>query len=309
MVGLVVDLLELKSEPQDLLEAVVIESSLSPQQGSVATVVVKKGTLKVGDKIYAEVIEGKVKALIDDRGERVKQALPGDPVEVLGFSEVPSVGVTVTTEKLPEKEEKREARFKVPEEALNVILRADNQGSLEAIAASLEQLKIKERGVNILLSGVGPIVDSDIYLAQSAGGVVFGFNVGITPSSQKLAEDLNIGMRTFTVIYDLLEAANKLLRGVLELEKAKVKGEGEVIKTFTLHSGDIVLGVRVTAGKIKYRDKVKLMRGEEEVHQGRVRGLKVGKEEVPQVKEGQEAGLLIKPQSDDFKVKDKLVVC
>lgn len=309
MIGLVADLLELKNEPEAPLAAVVIESSLSPQQGPLATVVVKEGLLEVRGVIYAGEVEGKVKALIDDRGKRVKKALPGMPVKVLGFSEVPPVGSLVTGEKITKVIKAEEMVREVDEKDLNAILRADTQGSLEAIAAALSEVKVKERGIDILLSGVGQIVDSDIYLAQSANGVVLGFNVGSTPSARKLAEDLGIGVRIFTIIYELLEVVEKLLKGVEELEKAKIRGEGEVIKTFVLHSGDVVLGVRITAGKIKYRDKVKLLRRGEEIHRGRVRGLKIGKVEVPETKEGQEIGLLIQPQIEDFKVKDKLVVC
>jgi translation initiation factor IF-2 len=137
--------------------------------------------------------------------------------------------------------------------------------------------------------------------------VVLGFNVKSSPSAERLADDLEVGMRVFTIIYELLENAEGLLRGVGELEKAKIKGEGEVIKLFTLHSGDVVLGVSVAAGKIKYRDRIKVMRDEEEVHHGRVRGLKVGKNEVPEVKEGDQVGVLVKPQFD-FKKGDKISV-
>lgn len=329
IIGLVADLQELKSEPEEPLLAVVVESSLSSQQGPLATVIVKKGTLKVGGVVYAGGVEGKVKALVDDQGRRVKEATPGMPVEVLGFSKVPPVGTVVAREKATKVVEAAKVAKEAEEGDLKVILRADTQGSLEAIAGAISRVKVqsslrsdslsgeqkvKERGVNVLLAGVGQIVDSDIYLAQSGNGVVLGFNVGSSPSAKKLAEDLRVGVRTFAIIYELLEVVEKLLEGAEELEKAKIKGEGEVIKTFVLLSGDVVLGTRVTAGKIKYRDKVKVLRAsgsegeEEEIHQGRVRGLKLGKDEIPEAKEGQEVGVLVKPQIE-FKVKDKLVVC
>ena len=314
IIGLVADLQELKSEPEEPLLAVVVESSLSPQQGPLATVIVKKGTLKVGGVVYAGGVEGKVKALVDDQGRRVKEATPGMPVKVLGFSKVPPVGTVVAREKVTKVVETAKAAKEVEEGDLKVILRADTQGSLEAIAGAVSRVKVKEKGVNVLLAGVGQIVDSDIYLAQSGNGVVLGFNVGSSPSVKKLAEDLRVGVHTFAIIYELLEVVEKLLEGAEELEKAKIKGEGEVIKTFALLSGDVVLGTRVTAGKIKYRDKVKVLRAsgsegeEEEIHQGRVRGLKLGKDEIPEAKEGQEVGVLIKPQIKDLKVKDKIVV-
>lgn len=314
MIGLVADLQELKSEPEGSLDAAVIESSLSPQQGPLATTVVKKGTLKIGEAIYAEGIAGKVKALINDQGRRVEEAVPGTPVEVLGFTKVPPVGALVSTgvrKPVGLSAEKEKPEIKQPGERtadLNVILRADTQGSAEAITAAISGLETDVKRVNILLAGVGQVADSDIYLAQSGRGVVLGFNVGSSPSAKKLADDLGVGMQTFTIIYELLEAVEKLLHGVEALKKAEIKGEGEVIKTFVLLSGDVVLGVRVTAGKIRYRDRVKVLRGEEEIHQGWVRGLKLGKEEISEAKEGQEVGVLIRPQIE-LKVKDKVVVC
>jgi len=314
MIGLVADLQEVKNEPQAVLEAVVIESSLSPQQGPVATIIVKRGTLRVGEEIHAEDVGGKVKALIDDQGRRVKEAVPGMPVAVLGFSKVPSVGAevasgekTLPTVKL-EAEKPTVEQPRVQATDLNVVLRADNQGSLEAITSAIGGIKVEDKGVSILLSGVGQIVDSDIYLARTGGGVVLGFNVGIAPSAKMLAEDFGVGVQTFTIIYELLEAVEKLLHGAEALKKAEIKGEGEVIKTFVLLSGDVVLGVRVAAGKIRYRDRVKVLRGEEEVHQGRVRGLKRGPKEILEATEGQEVGVLIRPQIE-FKVKDRIAVC
>jgi translation initiation factor IF-2 len=319
MIGLVADLKGVKGDPTAPLSATIIESLLSPRRGPLATLVIEEGTLRVGDQIFAGEVSGKVKALFDEKGKRVKEAPPGFPVEVLGFAEVPPVGEAVEGAKGTRGPVKKEADFdkgaSLPSESasqdLNVVLRADTQGSLEAVAAALAKVKVGERGVHCLLSGVGQIVDSDIYLAQSGKGIAIGFNVGASSSSKRLAADLGVGLRSFTIIYDLLETVEKILKGVEETERAEIKGEGEVLKRFSLHSGDVVIGVRVLVGKIKYRDKIKITRvvegEEEELQQGRVRGLKLGKEDIQQAKEGDEVGVLLKPQYD-AKKGDKITV-
>jgi len=308
MIGLVADLLELKDEKDVDLEAVVIESLLSPQQGPLATLVIKRGTLRVGDPIFAGAVSGKVKALISDLGKHISEVGPGTPVQVLGFSAVPPVGSIVG--KSPSGVKKEEAESKpLAEQAnnLNVILRADTQGSLEAVSLALEGLRVDDKGVNLLLKSVGPIGDADVRLASTTKGVVLGFNTPIVPSAQKLADDLGVGVRSFPIIYELLEAAEKLISGARVLEEEKKAPEAEVLAVFTLKSGDVVAGVRVLNGKIKYRDRVKVLRGEEEVHQGKVRGLRIGREDFSEVKTGQEAGVLVRP-GFDFRKNDRIVV-
>lgn len=325
MIGLVADLLELEEEKEVDLEAVVIESLLSSQQGPLATLVVKKGVLRVGDPIFAGTVSGKVKALVNDLGQRIAEAGPGTPVQVLGFSAVPPVGSMVTGEpesqrirgledqRIGKSENQRLGRSDSPipkpsdSQGLNVILRADTQGSLEAVAGALERVKVNGRGINLLLKSVGPIGDADIRLASATKGAVLGFNVPIGPSAQKLADDFGVGVRSFSVIYELLETAEKLVSGARVLEEEEKAPEAEVLAVFTLHSGDLVAGVCVRHGKVKYRDRVRVLRDGEEVHQGRVRGLKIGKEEVSEVKMGQEAGILVKPNFD-FRKGDRIVV-
>ena len=316
IIGLSADMLELKAEAAGEPEAVVIESSLSSQQGPLATLVVQKGTFKVGDQIFAGEVSGKIKALGDDLGKRLPEAGPGTPVQVLGFSAVPAVGSLVTRQPTvvpggtPSPAAVNQPAVPAATAAvLNVILRADTQGSLEAVKAALANLKAEGKGISFLLESVGPITDSDVRLAAVAKGVILGFNVSTVPSSRKLADDLGVGVRSFPVIYELLEAAEKLLSGAQVLEEEKKAPEAEVLAIFTLHSGDVVAGVKVLNGKIKYRDRIRVTReGEEEdVHQGKIRGLKIGKDEVQEVKAGQEAGVLVKPDFD-FKKGDRIVV-
>ncbi len=315
MISLVADLLEIKEEKEAGLEAVVIESLLSSQQGPLATVVVKKGVLRVGDPVFAGAVSGRVKALVNDLGGRIAEAGPGDPAQVLGFSAVPPVGAVVSSQ-LPvaSSKETKESELVSPPvtqstgtTSLNVVLRADTQGALEAIVSALDGLNKEGKGVNLLLKSVGPIGDADVRLASTTKGVVLGFNVPIGPSAQKLADDFGVGVRSFPIIYELLEVAEKLVSGAKALEEEEKNPEAEVLAVFTLRSGDIVAGARALNGKIKYRDRVRVTRSEEEVHQGKVRGLKIGKDEVSEVKAGQEAGILVKPVFE-FRKGDRIVV-
>ncbi|MDP1710421.1 MAG: GTP-binding protein, partial [candidate division WWE3 bacterium] len=327
MISLVADLLELKNEPEAPLSAIVIESLLSTQQGPLATLVLKKGMLRVGDQIFAGEVSGKVKALVADTGQRIPAAGPGMPVQVLGFSAVPAVGSPVNSQQstvatasrlnAPERVSSGEddvvkstnQLINQPTEAegLNVILRADTQGTLEAVVGALGKLKSEGKGINLLLRSVGPIGDSDVRLAATARGVILGFNVPVSPSTQKLADDLRVGVRSFKIIYELLEAAEKLLAGAQALAEEEKVPEAEVLAIFALLSGDVVAGVRVLHGKIKYRDRIKVLRGEEIVHQGKVRGLRIGTENVSEVKGAQEAGVLVKPNFE-FQKGDRIVL-
>ncbi|MEX1061569.1 MAG: translation initiation factor IF-2 [Patescibacteria group bacterium] len=310
VVGLVGDLLELKSNPSSPLEAVVIESILSPKQGPLATVVVKDGTLKVGEEISAGGTAGKVKALLDERGTRLTQAGPGMPVQILGFSAVAPVGAEVhkgTEVTQPAGPAASLTAGEAPAEGLNLIVRAESEGSLEALVAAISNLEAEGKRANILLKAVGPVADSDVRLASASSSLILGFNVPVISSAKKLAEDFGVGVRTFKIIYELLEVVEKLLTGYQALEEQKKAPEAEVIAVFKLHSGDIVAGAKILNGKFKYRDRVDVVRAGEVVAQGKIRGLKVGKDEVTQASGGQEAGILIKPQ---FEVKkgDRLVI-
>jgi len=310
MIGLVADLQELKSAPSALLSAVVIESSLNPQQGPLATLVVKEGTLKTGEQLFAGEIPGKVKALVDSAGKRIPQAGPGDPVQVLGFSDVPPVGSEVSGQSAapsPKSSPPEAASQPGGDEGLNLILRADTEGSLEALVQALEALDAGGKKVNILLKGVGAVGDSDIRLAAASDGLILGFNIPVPAPVKSMADDFGVGVRTFAIIYELLEMVEKLLEGARIIEEEAKSPEAQVVTTFELHSGDLVAGVKVLNGKIRYRDRISVLRDEEEVHRGRVRGLKVGKDEVKEVQAGQEAGILIKPQFEVRKA-DRLVV-
>jgi len=307
IIGLMSDLLELKLNKDADLKAVVIESSLSSRQGPLATVVIKEGTLSVKSRIFADSVEGTVKALINDLEQRLNEVGPGFPVQVLGFSDVPPVGSLVTSTKVETEETKVLMSAPGHKEDLDIVFRADTEGSLEAISSAVADLEVEGKKVNILLKGVGPVSDSDVRLAAAASGLIIGFNVSVVPSAAKLAADLGVGVRSFSIIYELLEASEKLLAGAHAIEEDKKPPEAEVIKIFTLLSGDSVAGVKVLNGTFKYRDRIKVMRDDEEVHQGRIRGLRIGKDNVKKVGPGKEAGVLIKPVFE-MKKGDRLVI-
>ncbi|NIT03775.1 GTP-binding protein [Candidatus Saccharibacteria bacterium] len=309
MITLVSELAELKSDPTSTLKAVVIESRLSPRQGSLATLIVQDGTLRVRDEVFAGEVKAKVKALVDETGKRVKEAGPGTPVQVLGFGDVASVGAIVgeSPAAKAEPEEEEHGAGEGEEDRLNLILKADTQGALEALERAIEQLEVEGKHANLLLKGVGPIGDSDVRLASTSDGLILGFNIVPTAAADRLARDLGVGVRSFTVIYEMLEVVEKLLAGARAIEEKERAPQAEVLKVFELLSGDHVAGVKILNGKFKYKDRVRVLRDEEESYKGRIRGLRIGKDDVPEVSSNQEAGILVKPDFE-FKKGDILVL-
>src|SRR3989344_3764843 len=203
MVLLLADMQELKADPQGELEAVVIESKLEANQGPVATLLVKNGTLTIGEEIWAEEIRGKVKALTDDAGKRIEEAGPSQPVVMLGFGAVPSVGAKVSSQRLgssqpvkaEEKDKREEGKLR-----LKLIIKADVAGTLEAIKGNMS-----EETVEIIDSGVGEIGEADILMAEDTGAWVIGFNVPVSKAASRIAEMDKVTVQTYKIIYELLE--------------------------------------------------------------------------------------------------------
>lgn len=304
MITLVSDFLSLSGDPSHPFSGVVIEAS-STKAGPQVTVLVNEGVLKVGDKIFSSGDFGKVRSMRNVGGGIVPQAHPGDPVSVLGFSQLPKVGEVVWVGKAPAPPVSFEPRNKVVFKGkLNLILKADTRGTLEAVEAGVQKIS---PDIKILYSGVGEVNDSDVLLAKNTGALILGFNTVVARTAKLLAEDSGVGVRTFSIIYELLEAAEKIFTGVEELEREKAHGEALVSKLFRLHSKDVVCGVRVLAGKIKFRDRVRVVREEELVGEGWVRGLRKQEKNVREAGQDEEAGILIKPQFD-FAEGDKIYV-
>lgn len=320
MILLVADLLELKSLEKAPLKAVIVESHLSSKRGVVASVIVKEGTLKVGDIVHVEGIPRKVRALTDWRGESVEKALPGDPVELLGLKGLPAVGSilvgsTVSTNKMEKSKLELSGSHesflkKNPEKeikSLNLIVKSDAQGTLQAILGALLKLENEEVQIKVLHSGVGNITDSDVLLAAPSKAYILGFNVQFSSETENLARSLGVEMKKYKIIYDLLQDVEDSMRGVHGVEELAGKGKAEVLKLFPLPSGDVVVGAKVIQGKIKEGDDVFILRNGEEVHRGKIKNLKVNKVKVKSVSAGNECGILIKPQFA-FLVQDVIEV-
>ena len=324
------DVMELRANPNRPAKATVIESSLEKGRGPVATVVVNEGTLKVGDTIVAGTGYGKVRALLDDMGKNVKQALPGEPVVVLGLSEVPSAGeylVAVKNDKEAREYAKKRAEYlrqkelskstkvtldelssKIAEGAIKslpVILKADVQGSLEAIKGSLEKIKNDEVKINIISAGIGGITESDVALAEaSENSVILGFNVRPTGSVKEKAKASGVEIKTYNIIYDLIDDVTGLVSGLLSpVIREENLGQAEVREVFTVPKLGSVAGCIVTDGVINRGVKVRLIRDGVIIYESTISSLKRFKDDVNEVKKGYECGIGI-DGFNDIKVGD-----
>lgn len=282
---------------------VVIESKIDSHAGVLVSIIVKSGVLHVGDEVSCEDVLAKVRSLITDKGERVKEVFPGDPIEILGFPQIIPVGATVSLKEepglsvssnLPAKEENI-----VPEKVvLSVILKADTQGSLEAILASLPQ------GLGIIEKGTGFINEGDVLLAKSAKAIIVGFNTKVKQEALRLAQTENVPIKTYTIIYELLDelgaVASELAGG-----NVRISGKAEVIGSFVIKNTK-VLGARVIEGKMGRGGKVMLMRKDQEVGKSTIASLRQAKEDKPSVLEGQECGIVLSP-SLDFSLGDMII--
>lgn len=324
MILLVAEMRELKANPNRPARGNVIEAKLDKGRGPVATVLVQKGTLRIGDAIVAGTVWGKVRAMVDHRGQRIKEAGPSTPVEVLGFSDVPQAGdtlVVVEDEKVARQisQERQEAareeslQANVPVslddlfsriqegniQALNLIIKADVQGSVEALRQSLERLSTNEVRVNVIHGAVGAISESDVNLALTANAVIIGFNVRPDAAARRAAEREGVDIRLYRVIYDAIEDVKAALAGMLEPEyKEVVLGQAEVRATFRVPNVGVVAGCYVIEGKITRNAQVRVLRDNVVVHEGRISSLKRFKDDVREVATNYECGIGIEKFND-----------
>ncbi len=315
MINLVADLSELKDESKEPFEGVVIESSLDKFRGPVATILIKKGGLKIGDMIKSNSSRGKVKALISDSGSQIKEAGVSTPVEVLGFEKVPGIGEIVedsqkisaqpdsTQEKIVRKNPFENLGSQASE--INLILKADVAGSLEAITAAVEGLGDEKHKVNIVSKETGEVTESDILLATSTKAIIICFNAKITKAAEKLAEEEKVMIRSFNIIYELLDELKEGLEMLAESKREKVLGKGQIIATFDTSYGRVA-GTKVTEGRLAKGDRIRIVRGDEEVGTTRIKTIRQRQDEVNLAKEGSEFGILLDGQLD-FNEKDQLV--
>jgi len=305
MILLLWEMEEVKSDPEGELEAVVIESRLDSKKGPVATILIRNGSLKVGEEIRTEEVGGKIRAMIDDRGRNVNVAYPGEAVEVLGFSKVPSVGSKIIRgsleEKLPssskpkvfEKEEKEGKKIKI-------ILKADTQGTLEAILGSLSQ------EIKVVFSGVGNTNESDVLLAKTSEAQIIGFNVRVSGAVEKLAETEGVEIKTYNIIYELLEDLEKKVLKLLEPTiDEEILGQAKIIAEFIVKN-QRVAGCRVEEGEIDKKSLLHLKREGKIIADCQIVSMRVGKEDVEKVKKGEDFGIILSSPVD-FKVGDMLI--
>ncbi len=319
-----VEILDLNVEHNKLAEAIVVESKIETGKGPVATVIVKNGTFKEGDHFTCGSSYGRVRALLDENGSRIKSASPGMPIEVLGFDSVPQAGDTVyvmpnediakdITEKVKEQKklENTEAVKKSSLEEmmanvskgdmkkLPIIVKADVQGSLEAIVSSLEKVGNEEVKINVVHNAIGAINESDVSLASSAQGLVIGFNIRAIPQARTIAKRDKVDIRYYSIIYELIDDMKKMLSGLLTPDtKEEIIGHAEVRDTFKSSKFGTIAGCFVTDGIVQNSAKIRLVREGKIIHEGEVGTLKRFKDDVKEVRENYECGISFKDYSD-----------
>lgn len=324
MILLVAEVQELKANPNKRARGVVIEAELDKNRGPVATVLVQNGTLKVGDALVAGNYFGKVRAMINDRGRRVKEAGPSTPVEILGLSDVPNAGdpfmvfedekqarsiADIRAERQRQKELKAQTRITLDDlykqiqegevKELNIIIKGDVQGSVEALRGGLEKIDVEGVRVKIIHSGVGAITESDIILASASNAIVIGFNVRPEPNARAMAEQEKVDMRLHRVIYDVIEEIESAMKGMLDPEyREKVVGTAEVRQIFKVSKVGTIAGCYVTSGKVVRDGKARLIRDGVVIHEGAVDTLRRFKDDVREVAQGYECGMTLQNYND-----------
>ena len=324
---LIAEMEELKANPAQPALGVVVEAKLDKTKGPLATVLINDGTLRLGDTIVGGTTWGRVKAMFNDMGKRVRKAEPATPVEILGLGSVPQVGDTLQAvsdesqaHKLIEKRLKKKQQEpravnlsnlydqistgRVKE--LNIILKVDVQGSIEPIKGSLEELGTEEVQVRVIHSGTGNVTESDVMLATASKGIIIGFGISAGPGARRLAEIEGVSTRSYDVIYDLINDVSSALKGMLEPSYVEViEGRTEVRDVFSAGRKEKVAGAYVTEGRVSRGASVRLRRGEQVVCESTVSSLRRFKDDVKEVATGYECGVGIK-DFNDFQVGDIL---
>jgi translation initiation factor IF-2 len=300
MINLVAEMSELKNESNNEFEGVIIESTLDKFRGPVVTILVKKGKIAVGDQIQTQTTKGKIKALINSEGEQQKEASVSEPVEILGLEKPPVVGEVVkllgqveAVQKQPEaKLDRLEALGKSDLTQINLVIKADVAGSLEAIVTSLLRLGDEKHKVNIVHKETGEVNESDVLLAASTKAIIIGFNVKVSKRAESLAEEEKIMVRTFNIIYELLDELKEGLDHLVESKKDKILGKGEIIAVFDTSFGRIA-GTKVIEGRLNKSDRVKITHDEEVVLTTRIKSIRYKQDEINTAKEKDECGILL----------------
>ena len=329
MILLVAEVQDYKANPNRKARGIIIEARLDKGRGPVATVLVKNGTLRVGDTIVAGTAYGRVRAMTNDKGERVKSAGPSDPVEVIGFGEVPDAGDLISAvdddrlsrQVAEERKDKlRAALIKSQQKTtlddlfnqisageikdLNIIIKADVQGSVEAVRQSLEKLSNDEVRVRTIHGGVGAITETDVMLASASNAIIIGFNVRPDNNAREIAEREKIDIRLYRVIYNAIEDVQAAMKGMLAPKfRENILGHAEVRQTYKITGVGTIAGGYVTDGKIARNASIRLLRDNVVVHEGKIDSLKRFKDDAKEVAQGYECGIGIE-RFNDVKVGD-----
>ncbi|MEG1459334.1 MAG: translation initiation factor IF-2, partial [Acetivibrio sp.] len=334
MIILTSEVLELKANPERLARGIVIEAQLDKGRGPVATILVQKGTLKVGDSIVIGASYGKVRAMMDDKGRRVKEALPSTPVEILGLNEVPNAGeVFMATENDKEARGIADAYIKQGREKLladtkaklsldglfsqiqagnvkelNLIVKADVQGSVEAVKQSLVKLSNEEVAIRIIHGAVGAVNESDVTLASASNAIIIAFNVRPDPTAKEIAEREKVDLRLYKVIYNAIEDIEAAMKGMLDpIFEEKIIAHAEIRQVFKASKVGNIAGSYVLDGKIVRDSKVRVTRDGKLIFEGELASLKRFKDDVKEVAAGYECGLVFE-KFDAVQEEDKVEV-
>lgn len=332
LISLQAEMLELKSNPELPANGIVIETKLDKKKGILVTVLIQDGHLQLGDNFVVGTAYGKIRSIMDDQGNGLKYVGPSTPVEITGFNKMPSAGdlfqvvaddhfaKTIINER--ELEEKRKQkpvtesvsldnlfeemkRGKIKE--LNIILKADTQGSLDAIQETLPTLSNEEVEVKIIHAGIGTINETDVMLGFASHALIVGFNVKVDVNSQKLAKNEKIEIRTYNIIYDLIDEVKSAITGYLKPKVEEiVTGKAEIREIFKIPKIGVVAGCYVTEGKISIKDSIRVFRQDLKVYDGKDFSIKRFKEDAKEVSAGYECGISI-DKFEDLQVKDMIV--
>jgi translation initiation factor IF-2 len=323
------EVLELRANPDKPARGVIIESKLDKGRGPVATVLVQEGTLKTGDAFIAGSHYGRVRAMLNDKGKKIEEAPPSTPVEVVGFTDIPEAGeafIVVSEErmakqislyrqeKIRQKELSKLSKVSLEElydkikkgevKELNVIIKADVQGSIEAVKEALQKLSTNAVKVNILHDAVGGITETDVNLASASNAIIIGFNVRPGPKAQSLAEQEHVDVRTYSIIYDAITDIRNALEGLLEpTYKEHLLGRAQVIQVFNIRKVGTVAGSLVTDGKVVRGSHARLLRDNVVVYDGRIVSLRRFKDDMKDCNQGLECGIGIE-NFNDIKLGD-----
>jgi len=324
MLALQAEVLELKANPNKAAKGHVVEARLDRSRGPISTLLVEEGTLRVGDLVVAGEMSGKIRAMLNDKGQNITEAAPSTPVELLGLDGVPDAGeiFNVVTDEKDAKtlvEHRRESRKRKDNAApsrvslenildkirvgevkeVKIVLKADVQGSAEAVSASLTNLSTPEVRVNVISSGVGGITESDVSLAKASSAVIIGFNVRPTGKTQPLAEQEGVDIKLYKVIYEAIDDVKKAMVGMLApVLREKVVGRVEIRKLFNIPKAGTIAGSFVTEGKVARKSQVRLVRDSVVVYTGKIGSLRRMKDDASEVAAGYECGLTIENYND-----------